>query len=303
MLRPALELAWAVAKMGSQARPPVGPPGRLRPLMRFAKLPDRALATVRQVVDEDDEFRARVAEIAQNADLGRPSSLWLLRPEGWQEELGTLAEAAGAAEREIQEERDERSARKRLTVAEAAATRAEAELVKLGAVNAGLLAELTSERQARRRAEARQGGIELAARAAIDHREQVAALETRISVLTGQVAELTEGTAALTRARDAARADVDRLRGQLEAARTETARLTETRQQTRATAGDALSRAAAAADHLGHALADVARSVGGEGVRRPSDQRSGLSWCGAARWSCRRRCSTTPSRRPITWCG
>ena len=45
MLRPALELAWAVAKVGSEARPVVAPPGRLRPLLRFAKLTDRALST------------------------------------------------------------------------------------------------------------------------------------------------------------------------------------------------------------------------------------------------------------------
>ncbi len=97
-LRPALELAWAVAKAGTQARPPIPPPGRLRPLMRFAKLPDRALATVQQVVDEDAVFRARVVQWADEAALDRPAWLWLVRPAGWQQEVGVAAPSAAVAE-------------------------------------------------------------------------------------------------------------------------------------------------------------------------------------------------------------
>src|SRR5262245_1395487 len=124
MLRPALELAWVVAKDGTEARPAVSPPGRLRPLMRFARLPDRALTTVRQVVDEDAEFRARVAEWAEEVKLDRAPWLWLVRPEGWEEELGTMAAAAGVAATAQEEAREERSARRRLDAAQGALTRA-----------------------------------------------------------------------------------------------------------------------------------------------------------------------------------
>ena len=111
LIEPALELAWAVAKLGSQARPAVPPPGRLRPLMRFAKLPDRALSTVRQVLDEDEGFRARVVEVAAAAELDRAAWLWLVRPEGWDQDLAALAETAGDAAREVESEKDERRAR------------------------------------------------------------------------------------------------------------------------------------------------------------------------------------------------
>ena len=93
LLRPALELAWAVAHADEEP-----PPRALRPLMRFAKLPDRALATVRRVVEEDEAFRSRVVEVAapSEADLGRAGWLWLARPDGWQDELATLAAEASA---------------------------------------------------------------------------------------------------------------------------------------------------------------------------------------------------------------
>src|SRR5207248_216778 len=107
-LRPALELAWAVAKAGTQSRPPIPPPGRLRPLMRFAKLPDRALATVQQVIEDEPAFRARVVEWADEARLDRQAWVWLVRPEGWEEELGMAAPAGEAAAADLQVEAEER---------------------------------------------------------------------------------------------------------------------------------------------------------------------------------------------------
>src|SRR5437660_744625 len=47
LLRPALELAWVVARLGEEASPPIAVPGAVRRLLRFSRLPDRALATVR----------------------------------------------------------------------------------------------------------------------------------------------------------------------------------------------------------------------------------------------------------------
>src|ERR1019366_529143 len=117
-LRPALELAWVVARMGEAMTPPIAAPGPVRKLLRFVRLPDRALATLRRVVDEDAAFRTRVAEAAIEDDLGRPSWLWLVRPDGWEEELALLEEQAAHSASSAQEERDERGARRRLAAAE-----------------------------------------------------------------------------------------------------------------------------------------------------------------------------------------
>jgi predicted RNA-binding protein with PIN domain len=268
MLRPGLELAWAVAKVGSEARPAVPPPGRLRPLMRFAKLADRALSTVRQVVEEDVAFRGRVAVAADEALLGRAPWLWLVRPAGWEEDLGALVKAAGTAALDVQEEKEERTARKRLAAVEGVAVRAEAEVVQLQQLHSEILAELTSERQARRRAETERGELAAALRAAGDQQQQaeqtVLTLRAQISSLADQVADATGQLAATTDQRDAVQAEADRLRARLEAAGSEVAALTDDREQARVTVGQSVARAAFAARLLSEALAEVAQSVAGE---------------------------------------
>ncbi len=265
MLRPALELAWAVAKVGSEARPVVAPPGRLRPLLRFAKLTDRALSTLRQVVEEDEEFRARVAAAADEAVLGRAPWLWLVRPDGWQPDLGALVDAAGAAALDVQEEREERRARRRLTAVEGVAVRAEAEVVRLRELNAETLAELTSERQGRRRAETERDEIAVALRRAGDQQQRgeqtVLTLQAQISSLADQVAEATGRLAATREQRDAAQAEVARLRARLDAAGTQVAALSDDREQVRVAVGRSVARAALAARQLSEALAEVAQSV------------------------------------------
>lgn len=270
MLRPALELAWAVAKVGSEARPVVAPPGRLRPLLRFAKLTDRALSTLRQVVEEDEEFRARVAAAADEAVLGRAPWLWLVRPDGWQPDLGALVDAAGAAALDVQEEREERRARRRLTAVEGVAVRAEAEVVRLRELNAETLAELTSERQGRRRAETERDEIAVALRRAGDQQQRgeqtVLTLQAQISSLADQVAEATGRLAATREQRDAAQAEVARLRARLDAAGTQVAALSDDREQVRVAVGRSVARAALAARQLSEALADVAQSVSGDQV-------------------------------------
>jgi predicted RNA-binding protein with PIN domain len=271
ILRPALELAWGVAKAGTLARPPIPPPGRLRPLMRFAKLPDRALTTVRQVVDDDTDFRLRVADWAEEAQLERASWLWLARPEGWEEELGSLTDAAGAAASELEEKKEERQARRRLEAAQLALARAEAELAERGQAHADLSAELAAERQARRRAETGLHAAEAALRAADsgqgDLRETIAALEGRVSSL---LHDLHDSTTELTRSnqdRDVARERVSSLTEQLRAAGVEAARARRGRDDAGPAVGRAVAEAAAAAQHLSDALAKVAGLVGGDSHR------------------------------------
>jgi predicted RNA-binding protein with PIN domain len=88
-----------------------------------------ALSAIARVVDQDDDFRARVAASVDEDAVGRGAWLWLTRPEGWQDDLAALEtedrerRASRAAER--REARDERSAARRLAATQAALTRSE----------------------------------------------------------------------------------------------------------------------------------------------------------------------------------
>ena len=94
------------------------PPAKLRPVLRFAKLPSRALQTVRAVLDSDDAFRARVADGATETDLGRASWLFLERPEGWDDEFELLAAAAVEESEDDEASRREGVAERRLAQVE-----------------------------------------------------------------------------------------------------------------------------------------------------------------------------------------
>jgi predicted RNA-binding protein with PIN domain len=106
------------------------PPSALRPYLGFAKLSPAALAAIARVVDQDDDFRARVAESVDADSVGRGGWLWLTRPLGWSDDLAAIEaedrerRASRAADR--REARDERSAARRLAATQAALTRAEA---------------------------------------------------------------------------------------------------------------------------------------------------------------------------------
>ena len=120
----ALERAVVTARRDASTVDAPAPPAKLRPVLRFAKLPSRALQTVRAVLDSDDEFRARVAAGATENDLGRASWLFLERPEGWDEEFELLSAAA------VEESEDERASR-REGVAERRLAQVEATLESL----------------------------------------------------------------------------------------------------------------------------------------------------------------------------
>ncbi|MGH9287492.1 MAG: NYN domain-containing protein [Acidimicrobiales bacterium] len=105
------------------------PPSALRPYLGFAKLSPAALSAIARVVDQDDDFRARVAASVDADAVGRGGWLWLTRPPGWAEDLAALEaddserRATRAAERRAA--RDERDASRRLAATQAALTRAE----------------------------------------------------------------------------------------------------------------------------------------------------------------------------------
>lgn len=142
-----------MARIGAAAVPAVGPPRALRPFVRFTRLPDHALVAVRRALDEDEAFRARVEVLADEAELGRAGWLFVARPEGWEAEFDELAGAEQSRADAEREAREERSARRRLTAAEAATERAEAAAARMRAEAAAAAAELATERRERRAAQ------------------------------------------------------------------------------------------------------------------------------------------------------
>jgi predicted RNA-binding protein with PIN domain len=138
----------AVARDGERATPPVPAPGPLRRYLGFARLPDPALEVARRVLDDDEDFRARVAAAVDEARVGRAGWLFLIRPDGWKDEVEQLRQAAAAEDVAAKEERSEREAQRRLAGAEAAAARAEAARVNAAAEADRLRAALDEERRA-----------------------------------------------------------------------------------------------------------------------------------------------------------
>lgn len=111
----------AVAQKGEQADPRIPAPPALRPVLGFARLSAAAYATIARVVDEDGIFRARVADAADEDEIGRASWLWLHRPMGWLDDPALIGEADPAvpAGRPAVDRRDDKAAANRLRKAAA----------------------------------------------------------------------------------------------------------------------------------------------------------------------------------------
>ncbi len=97
LLRPAVELAFLVAAVGSRRKPPLAVPVSVRPYLRFQKLPENAFEAVRDAIDADEDFRGKIAAAADETTVGAAGLLWLRRPVGWDERLRTIADAASTA--------------------------------------------------------------------------------------------------------------------------------------------------------------------------------------------------------------
>ena len=211
LLRPALEVAFVVAVVGARQRPPIAAPPLLRPFLKLQKLPDRALAPVRKVLENDDEFRERVGSVASVETVDELGLLWLQRPPGWEDAVATLVAAAGAEAAEADAERADRTARRRVEAAEEAARRAQAELAAAKASLATVTALLEAERDRRALAEAardkvlaRAGELERAIERASRRLDDA---DMAASVARGRVVEL---EAALEQSRTAVDGAFDR---------------------------------------------------------------------------------------------
>lgn len=91
---PMLELAIRVAKKGQRAKPPISPPARVAPILKFKKISTKAKEAIYETVDTDAEFRGRVAAAATEAKVGRIGMMFLERPDGWQDFVDTMVDAA-----------------------------------------------------------------------------------------------------------------------------------------------------------------------------------------------------------------
>ncbi len=94
LLQRACELAFAVARDDAESEPPVDPPGDMRSFLYLNRLPRRAISVAQQAIENDSDFRARVASRADEADVGRAGFIWLHRPAGWAPEFDALSRAA-----------------------------------------------------------------------------------------------------------------------------------------------------------------------------------------------------------------
>ncbi len=94
LLQRACELAFAVARDDAEGNPPVDPPGDMRSFLYLTRLPRRAISVAQQAIENDSEFRARVASRAAEEDVGRAGFIWLHRPAGWAPEFDALSRAA-----------------------------------------------------------------------------------------------------------------------------------------------------------------------------------------------------------------
>ncbi|MCU1453147.1 MAG: hypothetical protein JWN46_1293 [Acidimicrobiales bacterium] len=196
LLRPACALALSVARAGASARPAVPAPEGLGRVLGFARLSTPAYATIRHVVDDDDAFRERVAAVADEATLGRAGWLWLVRPEGWLEELADVAAATGPAVVEGPGERELARVRASLAAAEQRAQRHRD--------------EARAARKAAESAEARR----------LDATRAQAALEARLEGTERRVEEAVEGRRVAIRALKGVEAELAEARRDLRVART-----------------------------------------------------------------------------------
>lgn len=85
----------------------------MRPFLGFRALPARAVRSVVELLDADDAFRERVGEGAVESAVGRPSWLYLTRPDRWADDLADLAVQADEEHRATHHARAEADAVRR----------------------------------------------------------------------------------------------------------------------------------------------------------------------------------------------
>lgn len=190
-----LEAAIGVARTGKPADPPAPPPVALRPFLEFRKLPRRALDAARRVLDDDEEFRARVREVVDLEVVGEAGRLFLERPEGWRERYEELAAEAGRDAVEAEAAQEATRLRGELGRVRARLARVEADLEQARTELGRVRAELGRERRAHEAAaEAASAGEGALARARTERAAAVRELEQTKARDAGRAAEVRQAT-------------------------------------------------------------------------------------------------------------
>ena len=281
LLRPAAELAIELARAGTRVQPPLEVPKALRPLVGHARVTRAALATARRVLEGDPAFRARAAGAVElpeaGATLGRASVLWLSRPEGWEEELASLLDAAREAAATEAEQAGERRAQRRLRHAEEARERAERLLDEARHAADAARGELQDERRLRRADDA---ALAQAQRHAASLEEQLRAAHRQTASAAQRASEHAASAAEEARALATADGELQRLRIEVEDLQATAAEVPPvavppppgpTPSVDLVDLGRAVAAAAAAALELSGALARAAGALGPTPVSPPVD--------------------------------
>lgn len=277
LLRPALQLALDVAREGAMSTPAVSAPRMLGPILQHAKLSSRALATVRDALESDAQFRERVVAVASEQALGRVPFAWLTRRSGWQEELRAGLDAEATAADVVADERAERQARRRLEAVQRRRMEAEAEAARNQEAVSAAEAQLSEARQQRRAAEEEAGTLRASLSELSGRVEQLETDAKASAAAKGEMEELLEGARArigtVTAERDEALARAERADAAAAKARSTLADQTRDAERTRVGLVQAVSDATHAARALGAALASataILRDGAGSGGAAPA---------------------------------
>jgi predicted RNA-binding protein with PIN domain len=284
-------------------------------VVRARRRPANWAPTLAQAVDDDDGFRAWVAEAAREEDLGRVPWLWLSRPDGWEEEVNGLIEQAAADE---EADKAARLTAERISQLEHELSAAREELEGLRAAQTTSARQAAEEKAELARSEAarrRQLQAELN-----DRKARLASLGDEVTALLAERAGLLPERDGLVAERVELHRRVEALEAQLEAAgeaaaassaraaaaQGERADLERQRQEEQAAAGwrrdrvaAAVQKAAEAAGELGVALSEAAAALAGSPLgpgEQPRDLPSARASAAPATASGRK--TGRPGRRP-----
>jgi hypothetical protein len=145
-LRPAIEFAVAIAAEGQKVKPPIAYPAALKPFLRQPRIPSSALGKLRRAIEDDADFRRRLAAGAL-PELVDPIGIeWLRRDDGWEARVAALVAEREQAVASADDEAALRRSERRREAAEQAAARTRAELVALHARVDELTAQLAEAR-------------------------------------------------------------------------------------------------------------------------------------------------------------
>ncbi len=97
-LRRVLELAHLVGRSEQRRSSGPQPPASAEPALRSQRLLPQHLDLLRAALDADDAYRSRVADLADEREVGETAWLWVARPSGWSERIAQLHRTASASE-------------------------------------------------------------------------------------------------------------------------------------------------------------------------------------------------------------